>query len=70
MVFMLEWTIPDCREPRWETWYIGTFTMSIVWIGLLSFFMVDFATRAACVLHIEEIVIGLVVLSVGMPRHP
>ena len=38
---LLAWTIPDCREEKWETWYIGTFTMSIFYIGLLSFIMVQ-----------------------------
>jgi len=58
-------TIPDCREEKWRTWYFATFTMSIVWIGLLSFLMVDFAGRAGCILQIDEFLMGLVVLSVG-----
>ncbi len=65
MELALAVTIPDCRTPQWENWYMATFGMSIVWIGVLSFLMVDFATRAACVLHVPELVIGLVVLSVG-----
>jgi len=44
---------------------VVTFSMSIAWIGILSFVMVDCATRAACVLQIPELVIGLLVLSVG-----
>ena len=39
-------SIPDCREERWRSWYFASFTMSIVWIGVLSFLMVDFAARA------------------------
>jgi len=62
---MLAWTIPDCREDRWAKHYFLTFTMSIIWIGLLSFVMVDFASRAACVMGISELVVGLCVLSVG-----
>ena len=42
-----------------------SFAMSIVWIGLLSFLMVDFAGRAGCVLGVPELVMGLVVLSAG-----
>ena len=30
-------TIPDCSEAGKEKWYILTFTMSIVWIGIISF---------------------------------
>jgi len=36
-----------------------------VWIGLLSFMMVDTATRASCILEIPELIVGLLVLSVG-----
>ena len=39
--------------------------MSIVWIGVLSFLMVDFAARAGCILGVPEFLMGLVVLSVG-----
>mmetsp|Transcript_10264 Transcript_10264/g.17207 ORF Transcript_10264/g.17207 Transcript_10264/m.17207 type:complete len:541 (-) Transcript_10264:572-2194(-) len=63
--FAFAYTIPDCRTDRWANWYFMTFTMSIVWIGLLSFVMVDFADRAACILNVPELVIGLLVLSVG-----
>ena len=65
MEVALALTVPDCREERWARWYFVTFGMSIAWIGLLSFVMVDFASRAACVLGVSELVIGLVVLSVG-----
>lgn len=66
MELILAWTIPDCREEKWGgRWYMATFGMSILWIGILSFLMVDFASRAACVLLVPELLIGLVVLSVG-----
>merc|ERR1712032_302878 len=65
MELALKFTIPDCREEAWESWYVVTFSMSIAWIGILSFVMVDCATRASCVLEIPELVIGLLVLSVG-----
>jgi len=58
-------SIPDCREERWRSWYFASFTMSIVWIGVLSFLMVDFAARAGCILEVDEFLMGLVVLSVG-----
>jgi len=58
-------TIPDCRKDYWAKWYFVTFTMSVLWIGWLSFIMVDFASRMACVIGMTELLIGLVVLSVG-----
>ena len=44
--FVFLWTVPDCTAEGMEGHYMATFTMSIVWIGLLSFIMVDFSTRA------------------------
>lgn len=44
---------------------MATFTMSIVWIGILSFIMVDFGARAGCVLGVPGLVMGLVVLAAG-----
>ena len=43
--FMFRWTVPDCTVEGKEGYYMATFTMSIVWIGILSFIMVDFSTR-------------------------
>jgi len=63
--FLMKWTIPDCRLEERRSWYPLTFTMSIVWIGILSFLMVDFAGRAGCILGVPEFLMGLVVLSVG-----
>jgi len=65
LALAMKFTIPDCREERFKSWYFVTFTMSIVWIGLLSFVMVDTATRASCILEIPELIVGLLVLSVG-----
>merc|ERR1719238_2623950 len=63
LALAMKFTIPDCREERFKSWYFVTFTMSIVWIGLLSFVMVDTATRASCILEIPELIVGLLVLS-------
>ena len=39
-IYLFKLTVPDCREKRWEKWYMATFGMSIFWIGVLSFLMV------------------------------
>lgn len=65
LAFSMEISIPDCRKEQWEEWYFGTFTMSILWIGLLSFLMVDFAARAGCILEVPEFLMGLTVLAAG-----
>jgi len=40
------YTIPDCRRPRFKTWYVGTFCMSIAWMGALVEVMVEHAIEA------------------------
>jgi len=65
LTLMMKYTIPDCRIDERKHLYPLTFTMSIVWIGLLSFLMVDFAGRAGCIIGVPEFLMGLVVLSVG-----
>ena len=39
--------------------------MSIVWIGLLSYAMLYFTSRAGCIMGIPGIVMGVVVISAG-----
>jgi hypothetical protein len=46
LTWAMAYSIPDCREESRRSLYFATFTMSIVWIGILSFLMVDFADRA------------------------
>mmetsp|Transcript_12900 Transcript_12900/g.33278 ORF Transcript_12900/g.33278 Transcript_12900/m.33278 type:complete len:354 (+) Transcript_12900:3-1064(+) len=65
LTLLMYYTIPDCRVDERRHLYPLTFTMSIVWIGLLTFLMVDFAGRAGCIIGVPEFLMGLVVLSVG-----
>jgi Ca2+/Na+ antiporter len=58
-------TVPNCGNSKYERYYAVTFAMSIAWIGLLSHFMVDFATKIACILSISPIIMGELVLAVG-----
>ena len=61
----MQYTVPPCADEKWKKWYMLTFTMSILWIGLLSYVMVDMASRAGCVLGVPGLVMGLVVLAAG-----
>jgi len=58
-------TVPDCRKPKLENFYMGTFIMSIVWIGILSYAMLYFSSRAGCIIGIPPIVMGTVIISAG-----
>jgi Ca2+/Na+ antiporter len=45
--------------------YWFTFAFSIVWIGILAWYMVEWASHVSCVMRIPEIVIGLTILAAG-----
>eukprot|EP00958_Prasinococcus_capsulatus_P010270 scaffold998_cov411-Prasinococcus_capsulatus_cf.AAC.15 len=58
-------TIPDCKSKRWENYYIVTFLMAIAWIGVLSYFMVEWAARIGCILGVPSVLMGVTVLAAG-----
>ena len=60
-------TVPSCSEEAGglKHRYPATFVGSIVWIGVLSFAMVDFTARAGCVLRIPPLLMGLVFIAAG-----
>ena len=62
---VLKYTIPDCRTERWKKFYVLTFFCSIIWIGILAWYLVAWASHVACVLKIPDIIIGLTVLAAG-----
>ena len=62
---LFTWTIPNCSRNR--KWYMvaGSFTMSVLWIALLSFVLVTVVAKMGCILGIDELVMGLVVVAMG-----
>ena len=63
--WLFRFTVPDCRTERFKKWFMATFVMSILWIGVLSYFMLRFSKRAGCIMKIPEVVMGMVVISAG-----
>ena len=61
------YTIPDCEHPRHTKGnaYLVSFGASVVWISLISYGMVDCASRVGCALDIPEVVMGTLVLAAG-----
>merc|ERR1719487_1619469 len=45
--------------------YWALFFGSIFWIGVLTYIMVDATMRIGCILHINELVMGLIFLAAG-----
>jgi K+-dependent Na+/Ca+ exchanger-like protein len=58
-------TIPPCGNPKWEKWYVLSFAMSIVWIGFITHWMVEWCVRIGCILKIPSVVMGTTVLAAG-----
>lgn len=57
--------IPNCQKEKWKSWYTLSFLMSIVFIGLITHFMVEWCTRIGCILKIPPVVMGTTVLAAG-----
>lgn len=62
---LLEYTIPDCKKEGMKKWHMVTFFMSIIWIGILSYFMVDWASSVGCLWGIHPAVMGVTILAAG-----
>nr|XP_018909737.1 PREDICTED: sodium/potassium/calcium exchanger 4 [Bemisia tabaci] len=58
-------TIPDCENPRFKRFYPLTFTMCIVWIGSLSYFVAWMITVVGDTLNIPDSVMGITFLAAG-----
>lgn len=65
LLVILSLTIPDCANPKWRKFYVLTFIMSLVWIGVFTHFMVDWVTGVGCFFNVSAVFMGLVVLAVG-----
>eukprot|EP00494_Astrolonche_serrata_P033691 UN33960 len=48
-----------------EDLYMWAFVESILWIGLISFIMVWFASKLGCLLNIPPVIMGVTVLAAG-----
>jgi len=65
LVTVLYFTVPDCRKPRWETWYIVTFLMSIFWIGVFSYILVWMVCLIGFTFGIPDVIMGITFLAAG-----
>ncbi|XP_077988426.1 sodium/potassium/calcium exchanger 4-like [Glandiceps talaboti] len=58
-------TIPDCSLPRWRSWFLFTFFMSMVWLGAISYVIIWMIDVMGFVFGIPDIIIGLVFAAIG-----
>ena len=64
-ICMFTWTIPDCSKSHNRKYFLASFTMSIIWIAILSFGMVTLVGRSGCILSVDKFTMGLVVIAIG-----
>ena len=58
-------TIPDCRKVKWEKWYLVSFIVSLVWVALLTYFLVWMVSVIGFTLGIPDVIMGLTFLAAG-----
>jgi len=63
--FVFSYSIPDCSSERWGKYFLVTFSMSCLWIGLLSWLLVFCATEFGKLVHINAVLMGVVFLAAG-----
>ncbi|XP_015121174.1 probable sodium/potassium/calcium exchanger CG1090 [Diachasma alloeum] len=59
-------TMPDCRQPKWRSWYPFTFCVSMVWISFYSYIMVWMITIIGSTFGIPDTVMGLTFVAAGV----
>ncbi|KJE88835.1 sodium/calcium exchanger protein [Capsaspora owczarzaki ATCC 30864] len=65
ITFLLCWTIPDCRLPRFKRLFVVTFFISILWIAGFTYLVVWWTTVIGNVLGIPSAVLGLTFLGIS-----
>jgi hypothetical protein len=65
IAFPLWLTVPDCTQDKWKDHFMLTFSISIVWIAIFSYFLVWWATIVGDIMGIPTVVMGLTVLAAG-----
>lgn len=68
IVVLARITIPDSKYPVFSGKFgiAGAFLISIAWIGVLSHYTVEFATKIGCIAGIPSALMGLTLIAVGM----
>lgn len=65
LVFIMHKTVPDCSQEESKKYFLVTFFMSLVWITILAYLMVWWATVLGAALGIPSTVMGITLLAAG-----
>jgi len=62
---IMSFTIPDARRPGMEKWCYVAFVISILWIAIFSYFMVNWTEVVGKTLGINTYILGLTFIAAG-----
>ncbi len=65
LAVLMFFSIPDCRRDMFKRFYFLTFAMCIVWIAILSYFMIWMAVLFGDFAGISDPVMGLTLIAAG-----
>lgn len=65
LIVTLSFTVPDVRRPGWHKYCYLSFFLAIGWVGIYSFFMVEWATVIGKTIGIPDVIMGLTFLAAG-----
>jgi len=63
--FMLRVTIPNVKEDKWRKWMFLSFMMSMAWLALFSFCVVEVCDILAYEFNISVTILGFTVAAIG-----
>lgn len=64
-VFVFWLCVPDVRVPGRRNYRYSSFFLSISFVGVISYFMVDWIERIGATLYIPSVIMGLTILAAG-----
>ena len=65
LVAIMTFTIPDTQRPGMSKWCYVSFVMSILWIGVFAYFMVEWREVIGTTIGIPSVVMGYTLLAAG-----
>eukprot|EP00111_Clytia_hemisphaerica_P015474 TCONS_00045694-protein len=65
VIFLFYFTIPPCCKKKWSEWYLVTFSMSVLWMGLLSYILVWMVCVIGFTFDIPDCIMGMTFLAAG-----
>ena len=65
-VCVLYSNIPDCRRPQWKQWWLMTFIMSQLWMGIFSYLIIWLSYIIADTFQIPENLLAFTLLAISL----